>query len=147
MTITTSSPVDNANALRPVLLKLNRQLRRELGPVGITAGQASLLHVIRTRPGIGVRDLATTEGISPPAMCGYVDRLEAAGLVTRVRSTEDRRRVGLALTDAGRSTLRSARTRRTNWLATRLELLDDDEHASIEAALPALARLLDVTAE
>ena len=136
--------MDNANALRPVLLKLNRQLRRELGPVGITAGQASLLHAIRTRPGIGVRELAAFEGISAPAMCGYVDRLEGAGLVTRARSTEDRRRVGLELTDTGRSVLRSARSRRTAWLAARLKLLDDDELAAIEAALPALARLLDV---
>ena len=54
---------------------------------------------MREHPGIGVRELAAIEGISAPAMCGYVDRLEAAGLVTRVRSTEDRRRVGLELTD------------------------------------------------
>ena len=41
--------------------------------------------------------------------------------------------------------LRSARSRRTAWLAARLKLLDDDELAAIEAALPALARLLDVS--
>ena len=78
--------METANALRPVLLKLNRQLRRELGPVGITGGQAALLHAIQKQPGIGVRGLADHEGVSAPAMCGYVDRLEAAGLVTRVRS-------------------------------------------------------------
>jgi DNA-binding MarR family transcriptional regulator len=141
--LTITDPVKTANGLRPVLLRLNRQLRRELGPVGITGGQATLLHMIRTNPGIGVRGLATKEGVSAPAMSGYVDRLESAGLVRRVRSEEDRRRVGLELTEEGRSVLRSARSRRTAWLAARLKRLDDRELASVEAALPALGKLLE----
>src|SRR5689334_25243291 len=88
--LTITDPVKTANGLRPVLLRLNRHLRRELGPVGITGGQAALLHLIRTNPGIGVRGLATKEGVSAPAMSGYVDRLESAGLLRRVRSEEDR---------------------------------------------------------
>jgi len=145
--LTITDPVKTANGLRPLLLKLNRQLRRELGPVGITGGQAALLHAIRSTSGIGVRALATQEGVSAPAMSGYVDRLEAAGLVRRVRSSEDRRRVGLELTDEGRSVLRSARSRRTAWLAARLKRLDEQELARVEAALPALARLLEETPE
>jgi DNA-binding MarR family transcriptional regulator len=141
--LTSLDPVTAANELRPVLLRLNRYLRRELGPVGITGGQAALLHAIRTNPGIGVRGLAEREGVSAPAMSGYVDRLEKAGLVTRLRSEQDRRRVGLAVTEQGVKVLRSARSRRTAWLASRLRRLDDDELAAIEAALPALARLLE----
>ena len=141
--LTITDPVKTANGLRPLLLRLNRQLRRELGPVGITGGQAALLHAIRSNPGVGVRALAAHEGVSAPAMSGYGDRLEAAGLVRRVRSEEDRRRVGLELTDDGRSVLRSARSRRTAWLAARLKRLDEQELATVEAALPALARLLE----
>ena len=141
--LTITDPVKTANGLRPLLLRLNRQLRRELGPVGITGGQAALLHAISKNPGIGVRGLAQLEGISPPGMSGYVDRLESAALVRRVRSSEDRRRVGLELTEEGRSVLRSARSRRTAWLAKRLKRLDDAELAAVEAALPALARLLE----
>ena len=141
--LTTSDPVTAANELRPVLLRLNRHLRRELGPIGITGGQAALLHAIRTNPGIGVRGLAGREGVSAPAMSGYVDRLERAGLVRRVRSEEDRRRVGLGLTEEGLKVLRSARSRRTAWLASRLRRLDADELAAVEAALPALSRLLE----
>jgi DNA-binding MarR family transcriptional regulator len=141
--LTITDPVKTANGLRPVLLRLNRHLRRELGPVGITGGQVALLHMIKTNPGIGVRGLATKEGVSAPAMSGYVDRLESAGLVTRVRSSEDRRRVGLDLTEEGRSVLRSARSRRTAWLAARLKRLDAQELAAVDAALPALAKLLE----
>jgi DNA-binding MarR family transcriptional regulator len=75
-------------------------------------------------------------------MSGYIDRLEAAGLVGRVRSQEDRRRVGLTVTDSGVRALRSARSRRTAWLAHRLKRLTDAERAAIAAALEPLALLL-----
>ena len=75
-------------------------------------------------------------------MTAYVDRLEAAGLVARRRSERDRRRVELALTEEGARVLRSARSRRTAWLAARLQRLDPDELAAVEAALPALLRLI-----
>jgi DNA-binding MarR family transcriptional regulator len=142
MMLTTLNPVELANGLRPVLLQLNRHLRRELAPLGITAGQAALLHLIRTTPGIGVRDLARREGVSAPAMSGYIDRLEAAGLVGRVRSLEDRRRVGLKVTEAGVRALRSARSRRTAWLAQRLTRLTDEQRAAIAAAVEPLTLLL-----
>jgi DNA-binding MarR family transcriptional regulator len=141
--LTTLDPVAVANGLRPTLLHLNRRLRRELGPLGITGGQASLLWAIRSKPGVGVRELAEGEGVSPPAMTAYVHRLEAAGLVARRRSESDRRRVELALTEAGVRVLRSARSRRTAWLAARLKRLEPSELAAVEAALPALQRLVE----
>jgi DNA-binding MarR family transcriptional regulator len=140
--LTISDPVELANRLRPLLLQLNRHLRRELAPLGITAGQAALLHVIRTNPGIGVRALAAHEGVSTPAMSGYIDRLEAAGLVGRLRSELDRRRVGLTVTDSGVRALRSARSRRTAWLAHRLKRLTDAERAAVAAAIEPLSLLL-----
>ena len=144
----TKPPIDRvglANELRPVLLQLNRQLRKELAPLGITAGQAALLHAIRTNPRIGVRDLAAREGISPPAITAHIDRLEAAGLVGRTRSLEDRRRVALAVTDKGVRILRSARARRTAWLAARLRTLDSAELEAVEGAIGPLRRLLEGT--
>ncbi len=140
--LTISDPLALANELRPVLLQLNRHLKRELAPLGITAGQAALLHAIRTHPGIGLRALAEHEGVSTPAMSGYIDRLEAAGLVGRLRSESDRRRVGLTVTEAGQRALRSARSRRTAWLAHRLKRLTDDQRAAVAAAIEPLALLL-----
>ena len=141
--LTISDPVTIANGLRPALLHLNRRLRRELAPLGITGGQAALLWAIRSHPGIGVRGLADLEGVSTPAMSAYVDRLEAAGLVARRRSELDRRRVELAVTESGLRVLRSARSRRTAWLADRLRRLEPEERDRIEAALPALNKLLE----
>ena len=130
-------------AVRVRLHRARAQLRRELAPLGITAGQAALLHAIRTEPGIGVRELASREGMSAPTMSAHVDRLEAAGLVTRTRSGADRRRVRLELTENGLRVLRAARSRRTAWLASRLKHLTPAELAALEAALEPLSRLLE----
>jgi len=135
--------VELANALRPVVLKINRELRRELHSIGVSAGQVSLLVQIRNSPGIGVSELAERERMSTPGMSGHVERLVKAGLVERTRDEGgDRRLVGLTVTSEGHNVLRSVRSRRTAWLAARLRDLDPDELERIEAAIEPLAKLL-----
>jgi DNA-binding MarR family transcriptional regulator len=140
---TTLSPELVAAELRPVLLRLALELRRETEQVGITARQATLLWLVKRSPGLSLAELAAEEGISPPAMSGHVDRLERAGLLERVRATDDRRRVGLELTERGAKLLRSVRARRTTWLARRLQTLEPVQLQAVEAAIPALLELLD----
>src|SRR5918992_5670459 len=95
----TLSPELVADDLRPVLLRLARELRKETEQLGVTARQATLLWLVKRRPGLSLAELAAEEGISPPALSGYVDRLERAGLLERVRPSKDRPRVGAPLTD------------------------------------------------
>jgi len=128
--------------LRPALLRLSRELRKETEQLGVTARQATLLWLVKRSPGLSLAELAAEEGISPPALSGHVDRLERAGLLERVRSTDDRRRVGLRLTDEGARLMRRIRARRTTWLADRLGTLAPAELGAVEAAIPALWRLL-----
>jgi DNA-binding MarR family transcriptional regulator len=63
-------------------------------------------------------------------------------LIARIRDADDRRRVGLAVTDEGERLLKRVRARRTTWLADRLKGLDDEELAAVEAAIEPLGRLL-----
>jgi DNA-binding MarR family transcriptional regulator len=140
--ITPTDTVAVADALRPVLLQVGRELRREARAVGISPEQVGLLVAIKYAPAIGVRELAVRERISPPAMTKHVDRLQRDGLVTRTQSPDDRRRIGLTLTDEGQRALRRVRSRRTAWLASRLRELDAAELAAVEAAVEPLSRLL-----
>jgi DNA-binding MarR family transcriptional regulator len=139
---TTTDPVTVANRLRPVLLKLNRHMRREIHSLGVTGGQASLLVTIQRHPEIGVRELATLERMSAPGMSKYVKQLEASRLVARTASEEDRRRIGLRVTSEGERVLRSVRSRRTAWLAARLKGLSETELAAVDAAIDPLERLI-----
>jgi DNA-binding MarR family transcriptional regulator len=133
-----------ANRLRPVLLQLARELRREVHPLGVTGGQVSLLVAIRRTPGVGVRELAAREGVSPAAMSRQVTRLVRAGLVRRSTGVGgDRRRVGLELTPEAERVLRLVRSRRTAWLVARLRTLDDEGLAAIDDAVEPLRTLIE----
>src|SRR6266511_4617767 len=83
MPVLAADPTTIANRLRPVLLHLNRQLRREIHSLGVTGGQVSLLVQIKYHPGIGIRELAALERISVPGMSKFSSRLEGACLVQR----------------------------------------------------------------
>jgi DNA-binding MarR family transcriptional regulator len=130
-----------ADRLRPTLLRLARELRRER-IAGVSSHQVGLLATIKYAPGIGVNELACGERVSPAAMSKRVSRLERDGLVARTPSEADRRRVGLTLTEEGHRTLRRVRSRRTAWLASRLDELAPAELAAVAAALEPLADLL-----
>jgi len=131
-----------ADSLRPTLLRLARELRREK-IAGVSPHQVGLLVAIKYAPGVTVGELATGERVSTAAMSKRVSRLERDGLVTRTKSETDRRRVGLTLTEDGQRTLRRVRSRRTAWLASRLSSLSPDELDAVGAAAEPLARLLE----
>lgn len=133
-----------ANRLRPVLLKLARELRREVHSLGVTGGQVALLVQIRQAPGIGIRELAARERMSVPGISKYVAKMEASGLVERHAVGGDRRRVGLRVTPAGDRVLRSVKSKRTAWLAERLHGLDAGQVEAIDAAVEPLMALLEV---
>jgi DNA-binding MarR family transcriptional regulator len=130
-----------ADRLRPTLLQLARELRREK-IAGVSPQQVGLLVSIKYAPGFTVGELATEERVSTAAMSKRVTRLERDGLVERTQSTKDRRCVGLTLSEEGQRTLRRVRSRRTAWLASRLGMLTRDELAAVGAAVEPLLRLL-----
>jgi DNA-binding MarR family transcriptional regulator len=144
-TALSADPIIVANRLRPVLLKLNRELRREIHSLGVTGGQVSLLNQIKQEPLIGIRELAERERMSKPGMSKYVARLEAARLVRRSELV-DKRRVGIELTDEGERVILSVKRRRTAWLAERLRGLSPDELDAVDAAVEPLLTLLEVDA-
>lgn len=143
--VVTADTTAIANQLRPVLLKLNRELRREIHSLGVTGGQVGLLVQIKYHPGIGIRELARLERVSVPGMSKFVARLEEAGLVERAPVAGDQRRVGLSLTADGHKVLRSVKSKRTAWLSARLRQLEPEELEAIDAAIEPLAHLLEAT--
>jgi DNA-binding MarR family transcriptional regulator len=131
-----------AEALRPALLRLSRQLRRESQRLGLSPLDAILLGMIHKRPGIGVSELAELEMISKPTMSTHIKRLEADGWVERQPpSGDDRRRVGLAITPAATAALEAVRRQRSDWLARRLETLTPQAREILQAAIAPLEKL------
>jgi DNA-binding MarR family transcriptional regulator len=69
--------------------------------VNLTMSQLKILFALRLNGGSGVQDLAHLMGVSPATMTGIVDRLVAAGYVTRREDPHDRRVRRIELSPGG----------------------------------------------
>ncbi|MBM7044481.1 MULTISPECIES: MarR family winged helix-turn-helix transcriptional regulator [Rhizobium] len=131
-----------AEALRPALHRLYRQLRRESDDPGLSPLHALLLLAITREPGIGVAELARMEKLRGPTISGHVKAMERDGLITRSEpDPSDRRRNGLIATAKGKELMRSMKQKRTDWLASELAKLSPDERAAIRAAVGPLGEI------
>jgi DNA-binding MarR family transcriptional regulator len=70
---------------------------------GLTSAQAGALFQLDHERGVLIGDVARTLGMGPSGISGLVDRMEAAGLVTRVPDSLDGRAVRLVLTEGGQA--------------------------------------------
>jgi DNA-binding MarR family transcriptional regulator len=100
-------PADPALEFIRLLWAVDHQLhsvsKRMIGRMGLTAPQRLALRFVGREPGIGLGALAALLHLDPGTVTGIVQRLEAAELVTRVRSEGDTRRIHLRLTSRGRT--------------------------------------------
>jgi DNA-binding MarR family transcriptional regulator len=132
-----------AQRLRPVLARLSLVLRREQNAqLSLSLAQSTVLGQLLDGRPHRMGELAATEGVRLPTMTELVARMEAQGWVRREMSAEDRRRVEVHLTKAGRRMADQVIASRTALVEERLRRLGDPERASLWAALPALEQLV-----
>lgn len=74
-----------------------------LEPLGLTHPQYLVMLALWERDPRTLNDLAAELAMEPATASPLVKRLEAEGLITRQRSSEDERRLDIALTEAGRA--------------------------------------------
>jgi len=83
-------------------MKLSRQrLDERLAIHGGSIQQWLVLRIVSEEPHVSHRELAERMYLSAPTLTHHLDRLEAAGLLTRRRDTGDRRVVRFDITPAG----------------------------------------------
>ena len=90
------------SVLKGVLASIQSQVDRRLVDHDLTHAQWVPLYKLAHGECATVAELARKLQSDPGAMTRALDRLEAKGLVARVRSSEDRRVVNLELTETGR---------------------------------------------
>ncbi len=79
-----------------------------LEPMGLTHPQYLVMLSLWEESPRSVGEIAGLLQLDSPTLSPLLKRLEAAGLVTRSRSTTDERRVDIALTERGRDLRRAA---------------------------------------
>jgi DNA-binding MarR family transcriptional regulator len=123
--------------------RLQAVLRRQFAQAEISLTQGRTLSTLATRGPHRVTDLALIEQVAQPTMSTLVARLEDHGLVERSPDPSDSKTTLISITRAGKKQWRSMVALRTDLLASGLALLTASERKSLEAALPALERLVD----
>ena len=137
---TTSTP-ELAGHLRLVIVRAARRLRQEAGVELSPSLSAALATVGRHGP-LTPSELAARERIQRPTATRVLTRLEELGLIVRTPDPHDRRSSLVAATGAGQALLDELRTRKTAFLAERLEGLPADERAVLDRAADILERML-----
>ncbi|MEU4400157.1 MarR family winged helix-turn-helix transcriptional regulator [Micromonospora orduensis] len=118
------------------MIHVTRHLRavkeRVLADLDLPAHEYDTLHALAGRGGRAApSELAADLAVAPASITARVDTLLRREFVRRTPSTTDRRRVDVALTDAGRAAWRAA-----------MEVQGDEEHRLLGALTPTERRHL-----
>jgi DNA-binding MarR family transcriptional regulator len=111
---------------RIVSRKLSSSLYPELAGK-LSRGQLHALFLLSEAGEPCISELADLLSLDESTVTRLVDKLEAAGLAERRRSTSDRRSTSVAITDAGRKIVACAREHQLSFMAEVLGALDPDE--------------------
>ena len=96
-------------ALYSASLAMTKLYKPLLDELGLTYPQYLALLVLWEQDGVGVSDLGQRLSLDSGTLTPLLKRLEGAGLLTRLRDTEDERRVRVVLTAEGRALKTRAR--------------------------------------
>lgn len=102
---------------------------------GLTLTQLGVLEGVLHKGPMTHRELGRKVLTSAGNMTDVVDKLEARGLVRRVRAAADRRQVRVELTASGRTLIENLFPRHANDIARVMGALDEDELRQLGALL------------
>ncbi len=121
------------------LLRANKAVAGRVEPrlaeLGLTLTQLGVLEAILHKGPLSHRDLGRKVLTSAGNMTDVVDKLEARGLVLRVRALDDRRQVRVELTGAGRALIEDLFPRHAGDIAAAMAGLNAAELAQLGALL------------
>jgi DNA-binding MarR family transcriptional regulator len=126
-----------ADVIPLVMRDIRAEMRRHR-EADLTVPQFRSLGFVRRNPGASLSAVAEHVGLTLPSTSKMIDRLEAQGLLTRVSTPEDRRRIALKLTDEGTRILQNANAATRSHLADQLSVLSPEARATIMEAMAAL---------
>ncbi|APE17186.1 MarR family winged helix-turn-helix transcriptional regulator [Mycolicibacterium pallens] len=112
----------------------------------LSASAAFTMNRVYREGTVRLTTLASREGVSQPSMTQLVQRLERAGLVTRLPDPDDGRACLVGITEAGQALLDDRKRLRRERLAALMTTLTAEEQSALwlsaRVALPLIGRLV-----
>ncbi|AEF02941.1 MarR family winged helix-turn-helix transcriptional regulator [Alteromonas naphthalenivorans] len=130
-------------ALRRVIRAVDLRSKQLSKHVGLTGPQLLVMQNIQEKPGIMVREIAENINLSPATITNILDRLEGRDLATRIRSTQDKRKVGVFLTEKGKVVVVNAPRPLQEHFVERFSQLKEWEQSQMVATVQRIASMMD----
>lgn len=130
-------------ALRKVIRAIDMRSRQLNKDVGLTGPQLLVLQEVGKNPGIMVKQIAQSINLSPATITSILDRMESRALVNRVRSTEDKRKVGVFLSETGQAALAAAPLPLQEHFLNRFNRLEEWEKSLMVSTMQRIATMMD----
>lgn len=133
-------------ALRRILRATELNARQLASASGLTPSQLIVLQLVaregKALPSAVARDAHLTQA----TVTSLVDKLTQAGLTSRRRDTEDRRRIWIEATDAGKSRLAESPDLLQDRFAASFDQLENWQQLMVVSVLEQVASMLDASA-
>ena len=145
-----TSPLDCSRVVLeavPHLMRVIRQQVRTRSSPELTMPQFRSLAFLGRNEDAMLADVANFLGITPPAASKLIDALVGYGYVARDAGTQDRRRIALKLTPAGRRRYNQVLSDAESYLSDRLQDLPGSARDEIVRGLRALHTLFEDPSE
>ena len=128
--------------VQPMLRKRIQRFEGSNSAQTMPLSHVQVLTVLNEEGSMTVSDISRRFNIAKPNITPLVDRLSAAGLVERQRSTLDRRVVNIAIREEGRERLKQTQNAIHNMINGWSDHITDDEFEELSAALDSMIRIL-----
>lgn len=131
-------------ALRRIIRATDLHSKKMARDTSLTLPQLLLMQTALELGAVTIGQLAQKMNLTQATVTTIVDRLSAADMVFREKSTLDKRKVFVRLTDKGQATLSAAPPALQGKLSHQFSQLDEWEQNFILAALQRVAQMMDV---
>ncbi len=130
-------------AVRRVIRATDLQSKHLVKKTGLTTPQLLILKAIQREPQLTLGELARQISLSQATVTTIIDRLENRELIQRTRSSDDRRKVFINITQMGSDILNTAPPVLQEQFINQFNSLKEWEQSMILSSLQRVAEMMD----
>ncbi|NRA85099.1 MAG: MarR family transcriptional regulator, partial [Gammaproteobacteria bacterium] len=129
-------------SLRKVIRAIDLHSKQLSKTSGLTSPQLLIMLEIDKASGVNSSQVAKNVNLSAATVTNILDRLENKNLVSRVRNTQDKRKVSLYITEDGKALLRNAPQALQEHFIDKFSNLAQWEQSQLLSSMERLAHMM-----
>ncbi len=132
-------------SIRKVIRAIDLHSKQLNKASGVTGPQLLIMLEVSNSEGITAGQVAKNINLSAATVTNILDRLESRKIIKRIRSTDDKRRVSLFLTEEGKNTLVAAPQPLQEHFIQKFCALAEWEQSQLLSSMQRIATMMDAS--